>query len=93
MKMPPSLQGKYGSQVGYCDKDWFYAGMNGAEIAAMLKFTDQCRGMGTRVILSAVPPQPRQTLLKMCEKHTGCELTFADTFENARTRAKALLDA
>lgn len=60
-------------------------------VAAMLKFMEQCRSMGTRVILSRVRKQPYETLLKMCEQHEGCELEFAESFARARERAQALI--
>lgn len=60
-------------------------------VAAMLNFMEQCRVMGTNVILCGVPPQPRGVLTTMCAEMAGCAVEFTATFTEARHRANKLL--
>jgi SulP family sulfate permease len=62
-------------------------------VAAMLKFMEQCRAMGTHVILCGVPPQPRGVLANMCVQMVGCSIEFAASFAEARNRAEKLINA
>lgn len=59
-------------------------------VAAMLKFMEQCRSMGTHVILSGVRTQPRTVITSMCVDAAGCSVEFAENFTQARKRADKL---
>lgn len=62
-------------------------------VAAMVKFMEQCRAMGTHVILSRARSQPHTVLTKMCAEMAGCSVEFAPTFAQARARAQKLIAA
>ncbi|GAB6053400.1 sulfate permease [Magnetospira thiophila] len=60
-------------------------------VTAMLKFMEQCRAMGTHVILSDVRPQPRAVIASMSTDTARCMVEFAPDFTRARTRAEKIL--
>lgn len=60
-------------------------------VAAMINFMEQCRGMGTHVILSGMRKQPRDVIAVMCAEIAGCKVDFSDTFAQARARAEDIL--
>ena len=54
MRVPPSLQTKLsiGLRVGYCDKDWFQAGIEGPNITTLLNYNLDQHLSGNRAPLS-----------------------------------------
>ncbi|MEQ9489667.1 MAG: SulP family inorganic anion transporter [Alphaproteobacteria bacterium] len=57
-------------------------------MAALAKFLEQCRSMGTHVILSGVPPQPSKSIADMSAALSGCSYEFAAHFAEARQKAE-----
>jgi len=66
-------------------------GIPTTEAAAMHKFIAQCRTMKTHLILCQVRPQPKQTIMSMCENMNDQDVEFMSTFAKSHARAQAIV--